>query len=96
MARAQQEGHFICPEYLSVFSDDEITYRAIRDTRAGICEFVDARDIIFRHRHHYHDKTIPFDATYSRENSAEAYIQGERVFYTRNPEARTDGIRSWA
>jgi hypothetical protein len=95
MARVRQEGHFIFPGYLSVFSDDEVTFRAMRDSRMGICKLIDARDLVFRHRHHYHDKSVPFDATYSKENSAEAYIHGEKLFFARNPEARTDGIITW-
>ena len=94
--RMKQEGHFICPAYLSVFSDDDVTYRAIKHSREGTCELIDARDLVFRHRHHYHDKTVPFDETYAKENSNEAYAQGAKVFFARNPEAHTDGIRSWA
>ena len=91
----QQEGHFLCPEYISVFSDDEVTYRALRNQRDQTAFFVDARQIVFRHRHHYHDKTVPFDDTYSRENSAHAYAVGEKLFRARNPRAATDGLKTW-
>lgn len=94
-ARMQQEGHFLFPGYQSVYSDDEVTYRAIRDSRAGLCTLIDAREIVFIHRHHYHDASVPMDATYEHENSAEAYRIGGALFAQRNPEAATDGIRNW-
>jgi hypothetical protein len=93
--RFEQCGHFIPPEYLSVYSDYEVTYRAKRDARDGKCMFVDARQIVFRHRHHYHDKTVPMDQTYEWENSAHAYNFGHGLFHQRNPEAIRDGLRTW-
>lgn len=95
-ARYEQCGReFLHAGYLSVFSDDEVTYRAKRDARDGKCRFIDARSLTFLHRHHYHDKTVPMDATYERENSSEAYRIGGVLFAQRNPEAATDGIRNW-
>lgn len=94
-ARYQQEGEFLHPGYMSVFSDDDVTYRAYRDAKIGKCKLVDARDLVFTHRHHYHDKTVPMDATYERENSSDAYRIGSELFVQRNPLAATDGIRTW-
>lgn len=97
MSRAYMahEGQFLCPAYISVFSDDEVTYRALRHARDGTAYIIDARDLVFLHRHHYHDKSIPFDATYARENSAHAYAYGLRLFQLRNPRASTDGLKTW-
>lgn len=94
-ARYEQQGEFLHAGYISVFSDDEVTYRARRDARDGKCTLIDARDLTFLHRHHYHDKSVPMDATYERENSAEAYRIGGALFVARNPWARTDGLRTW-
>lgn len=88
-------GDFLCPEYISVFSDDEVTYRALRNARDGKSKFIDAKEIVFLHRHHYHDKNVPFDSTYERENSAKAYAHGQRLFWERNPRALTDGLKTW-
>ena len=93
--RMEQAGCFLCPEYISVFSDDEHTYRALRDARDGKVKLINARNLVFRHHHHYHNKAVPFDATYARENSAKAYGVGSNLFYQRNPEALTDGIVTW-
>lgn len=93
--RYTQQGEFLHPGYMSVFSDDDVTYRAIRDAKAGRCVFVSARDLVFTHRHHYHDKSVPMDATYQRENSAEAYRIGSELFLKRNPESTKDGIVTW-
>lgn len=90
-----QKGEFLHAGYQSVFSDDEVTYRALRDARDGKCTFVDARDLVFLHRHHLHDSSVPDDETYRRENSAEAYRIGGALFAERNPKAATDGLRTW-
>ncbi len=97
MSRAYyaQKGEFLHAGYQSVFSDDEVTYRALRDTRDGNCVFVDARHLVFRHRHHYHDKEVPMDSTYERENSAEAYRLGQALFTQRNPMVVSDGLKTW-
>ena len=98
MTRAyfHQKGHFLFPGYRSVFSDDDVTYNALRDARDGVCTFIDAREkLVFLHRHHYHDKTVPWDQTYAHENSAEAYAQGQRLFLERNPRSTTDGLKKW-
>lgn len=94
-ARYKQCGEFLHAGYLSMFSDDEVTYRAKRDARDGKCTFINARDLIFLHRHHYHDKSVPMDATYEIENSAEAYRIGGALFAKRNPDAHKDGLRNW-
>lgn len=85
-ARYEQCGEFLHAGYLSVFSDDDVTIRAYADAAAGRCVLIEARSLVFLHRHHYHDKSVPMDATYQRENSAEAYAQGQALFMRRNAE----------
>jgi hypothetical protein len=92
---AEQKGSFIPPEYVSMWSDDEVLYRAKRDARDGRVKLINARDLVFLHRHHVHDKGVPDDDTYRRTGSAEAYGKGSALFWSRNPEARTDGLRTW-
>jgi hypothetical protein len=94
-SRYCQQGEFLHPGYTSVFSDDEFSWRAYRDSRDGNCNVINARDLVFKHEHHYHNKTVPFDATYERQNSPENYEQGRKLFFERNPEAATDGLRNW-
>jgi len=90
----EMEGHFLFPGYLSVFSDDEVTYRALRNNRDGRARLIPT-EIVFLHRHHYHDKAVPWDDTYARENSPRAYAVGEKLFHERNPRAATDGLKTW-
>lgn len=94
-ARYEQVGEFLHAGYRSVYSDGEFTLRAILDAKAGKCTLIDARDITFLHRHHYHDPSVPMDATYARENSNEAYAQGLRLFNERNPGWRRSGVVDW-
>lgn len=97
MSRAYMdlEGHFLYSGYISVFSDDEVTYRALRNDRDRRAKFLRMRDVVFLHRHAYHDKSVPVDYTYERENSAHAYAHGLRLFRDRNPRALTDGLKTW-
>ena len=86
-AYADMQGEFICPDYVSVWSDDDATYRAWKAAQEGRCVLIDARDLVFKHRHHYHDKSVPWDGTYAKQNDPKAYAQGQRLFLERNPEA---------
>jgi hypothetical protein len=95
-ARYEQQGEFLHAGYKSVFSDDEFTIRALADARAGNCTVIDARDLIFRHRHHFHDPSVPFDETYRRQNSPEAYAAGEKLFRQRNAAAIAAGLKTWS
>lgn len=94
-ARYVQQGHFLSPAYMSVYSDGEFTLRAYLDAKAGTCKLVEARDLIFRHEHCYHNKTVPEDATYRHENSGYAYDIGISAFTKRNPGWRESGIVDW-
>ena len=100
-ARRDAEGFFLCPLYDSVFSDDEVTLRALRAHRDGECKFVNARDLVFKHQHHYHVKSptgaamVPWDETYQKQNAPEAYTRGLRLFKERNPRAMEDPLRTW-
>ena len=94
-AYRDQEGVFIDPEFNSVFSDDAFSYKAYRNERDGLCKIVRAPDLVFPHRHHYHDKSVPWDDTYAHQNSSEAYASGKRLFEQKFPRAKTDGIKKW-
>jgi hypothetical protein len=82
-ARWEKQGReLFCPEYESVFSDNEFSHRAWRD---GVV--IDARsDIVFQHMHPAFGKA-PMDATYQHNNQRERYERGEATFRQRNPDA---------
>lgn len=94
-ARYEQQGEFLHAGYQSVYSDGEFTYRALRDAKARKCTVIVCADIIFLHRHHYHDKSVPMDATYAHENSADAYARGLQLFNQRNPGWKESGLVDW-
>lgn len=94
-ARYEQCGEFLHPGYISVFSDDDATIRAYADAAAGKCSLIEARDLVFLHRHHYHDKSVPMDATYERENSSAAYAHGQALFMKRNADLVAKGFKTW-
>jgi hypothetical protein len=96
-AYVQREGCFISHAYKSVFSDGEATYRAYRrEEREEDFVLIEARDIVFLHRHHWHfPKEVPFDKTYADQNAQERYDTGLKTFRERNPESVNDGIVDW-
>jgi len=94
-ARYEQVGEFIHAGYRSVFSDDDFTIRAIADSADGKCTLINARDLTFTHRHHSHDKSVPWDPVYARGNSTEAYAQGQALFMKRNSHLVARGLKTW-
>jgi hypothetical protein len=95
-ARYLQAGEFLHAGYLSVFSDDEVTIRAMADGQDGKSLFIKARDLVFRHEHAYHNLNVPIDDTYRKENSAEAYAKGAALFMKRNQTLIYRGLRTWS
>jgi glycosyltransferase involved in cell wall biosynthesis len=81
-ARYEQQGFFLAPSYRGLYSDDEFSFRAYRDSVV-----VDAQDVVLRHAHPNHDETIPMDSTYQRQNSLPREIHGRQQFLSRNPSA---------
>ena len=97
MNRAYYElaGEFTHSGYISVWSDAEVYYRAHVFDRKKLAHLIKAKEIVFLHRHHYHDKSVPMDTTYARENSCEAYEKGVHLFRRRNPEASGMVLTTW-
>jgi hypothetical protein len=81
-ARYGQQGWMFYPGYQSVWSDNEFTHRAYADQVV-----VEARDLIFEHRHPLFDAAVPMDPTYRHQNRKDFYEEGRRIFLERNPEA---------
>lgn len=95
-ARYEQVGEFIHAGYRSVFSDDDFTIRAIADDKDGKCTLINARDLVFKHKHHYHcPNEVPWDPVYARGNSTEAYAQGQALFMKRNSHLVARGLKTW-
>jgi len=84
------EGCFLFKGYKSVWSDGDATYRAYK--RGCVIE---ARDLVFEHKHPFFDKSVPMDATYAAQNEPLRYAEGEKLFTERFPEWRASGIVDW-
>ena len=89
------EGVFMDPAFMSMYVDDNYTYRVLRNERDGLCKVVRCPDLVFPHRHYLYDKSVPHDETYAHQNSSEAYTLGKRLFEQKNPRAATDGLKKW-
>jgi len=82
-------GAFFCPEYTSVYGDNDLTEWAKKNRR--FCWALELPP--FPHLHPGFKLpedvvrlygTVPYDQTYSRENSQAAYTIGEKVFAARS------------
>ncbi len=62
-------------DFTSVYSDNYFTHVAYQKNAV-----IEARDLVFEHRHPVFDPAIPMDETYSKSNSLERYRQGEETF----------------
>lgn len=81
------EGCFISRAYDSVFSDGEFCLRAYLADAKGWATVIEARDMVFRHRHAWADPVnVPWDHVYEESNSAQRYDEGGRIFRERNPD----------
>ena len=86
-------GYVYHPDYVSMFVDDDLTH-----TAAAMGVLVDARHLVFPHRH-YSAGHAPVDATYARQNSNAAWWHGWRVLEKRRASGfglgrRTLGVRA--
>lgn len=74
----QECGYLYYPEYFSVMGDNDFTARArIRKVN------IPAWDLVFKHNHCSIPGGLKYDETYAKENSAEAYEVGSRIFEKR-------------
>jgi hypothetical protein len=80
-ARYQAQGEMFSADYESVYSDNEFSFRAHRDSVV-----IDAKHLTFTHRHPAFGKG-PMDETYKRQNAQEKYRSGLETFIRRNPSA---------
>lgn len=85
-----EEGCFLFPGYKSVWSDGDATYRAYKRNAV-----VEARDLVFEHKHPFFNKSVPMDDTYKLQNEPIRYAEGEAIFNGRHPDWRSTGIVDW-
>lgn len=91
---ADWKGEFLHPGFMSMYSDDDFTFRAYRDQQDGNCRVIEARDLLFEHQHHCKTNAEP-DATYLWTGRKEAYEHGKKLFLERNPMAYNRDARLW-
>jgi len=84
------EGCFLFPGFKSVWSDGDATFRAYK--RGCVIE---ARDLVFEHRHPFFDNSVAMDETYRIQNDTARYADGENLFKSRHPEWQKSGIVNW-
>lgn len=87
-ARYNRLGYALYPEYLSMFSDNEFTEHARKDSVV-----IDARHLMFRHHHPQQDPASPFqwDEQYNHQNSQSAWDTGLAILNRR----RAEGFPAW-
>lgn len=70
-------GYALYPAYESMYSDDDMTEHAYQD---GLV--IDARDLVFEHRHHSLGKSVE-DDVYRKQSRPEAYAIGKEILKLR-------------
>jgi len=83
-------GYVYHPDYVSMFVDDDLTH-----TARAMGKLVDARHLLFPHRHYTAGKSA-LDATYARQNSNAAWWHGWRVIEKRRANGFGLGERTLA
>jgi hypothetical protein len=83
--RYLRTGDFFFPEYISMYSDNDLFEAAEKD---GV--LVECRHLTFEHRHPLFDPRAQMDPVYERQNRPEAYEVGERVLAAR----RANGFKN--
>ena len=86
----ENEGCFLFPGFKSVWSDGDVTYRAYQRNAV-----IEARDLVFEHKHPFFDKSVSLDETYKLQNEPIRYAEGEALFVARHPEWKESGIVDW-
>lgn len=73
----KKDGYIYYPEYISMFADPEFT-----ETARHRKKVIDGTHLTFKHNH-YTVGGLPFDATYAKEESKEAWDHGQALFNKR-------------
>lgn len=85
-ARYERLGYVFFPEYESMYADNDFAGHAEQDR----C-IVDARSLLFPHRHPLVDPSISWDDAYAQQNRGPAYELGKALL-DRRRSAKFDGI----
>lgn len=70
-------GYIYYPKYISMYADPDFTQVAKRTGK-----LIPAFDLLFKHNH-YTANGEPYDATYEKQNSPQAWAHGEALFRER-------------
>ena len=77
-ARYERLGYLFYPEYESMYADNDLCEHARKD---GVV--IDARQLMFPHKHPLFNSSVPMDEAYAAQNRPEAYELGRRIFTER-------------
>lgn len=77
-ARYERLGYLFCPEYESMYADNDLCSHARQD---GVV--IDARKLMFPHRHYLFTPEVEADEAYREQNRREAFKIGARIFEAR-------------
>jgi tetratricopeptide (TPR) repeat protein len=76
----EKEGTLFDPEFRNVYSDNDLTARALRANA-----IVEAPHLVFEHRHPLAGKAAS-DATYERGNNIEEYNRAAKIYANKHPQ----------
>lgn len=76
--RYKRLGYGLHPAYDSMYADDDFTQHALHD---GVV--IEARHLLFEHRHPTYNKSAKWDEVYRHENAERSYAKGQAIFEQR-------------
>jgi O-methyltransferase len=77
-ARYERLGYLFYPEYESMYADNDLCAHAMQDWCV-----INARHLMFPHRHPIADPQVQWDDAYNEQNRPESYFLGSRIFSER-------------
>jgi hypothetical protein len=77
-ARYKKLGYGLHPAYDSMYADDDFTQHGEHD---GVV--IEARHLLFEHRHPVYNKAVKWDDVYRHENKEQAYAKGHAILEQR-------------
>jgi hypothetical protein len=83
----EKYGYVYYEEYFSIYADADLYERAKMDDK-----IIEVRHLLFKHNHYTVKNGLPYDNTYARENSKEAWRIGDEVITRRRENGFKDRI----
>jgi hypothetical protein len=91
-SRFERLGYVYFPGYESMWADNDLAHHVMLDAKKGLCSLIKLAEPVFEHKHPSFDGSVPVDDQYRKQNRAEAYSLGQRLFHKRKQQNFSDTL----